>query len=128
MIIRILFIFAALSGLCAVGLGAFAAHGLKPRLDPALFSTFQTAVQYQMYHSLALLMLIALQQQAPSRWLNRSGICFAFGIFLFCGSLYALALGSSPWFGPITPIGGLAFLGGWLCLAIAAWQVKLHQF
>jgi uncharacterized membrane protein YgdD (TMEM256/DUF423 family) len=123
---RLLFVFAALSAFSAVGLGAFAAHGLKPRLDPALYSTFQTAVQYQMYHSLALLVLVCLQLQAPNKWLNRSGVCFTCGIFFFCGSLYALALGSAPWLGLMTPIGGLAFLSGWLCLAIAARQVKLR--
>lgn len=124
--LRALLVFAAVSGFTAIGLGALAAHSLKTQLAPHLFNAFQTGVQYQMYHALALIALVALQQTFPSPWLIRSGMCFVLGSVLFCGSLYLLALGGPRWLGPITPIGGLVFLGGWLCLVIAAWQVKLR--
>lgn len=124
--IRALLLFAALSGFCAVGLGAFAAHGLKAKLEPALLNAFQTGVQYQMYHALALLGITALLHLQRNSWLVRSAALFVLGTLLFSGSLYLLALGGPRWLGPITPLGGLSFLCGWLCLVAAAWQVKLR--
>lgn len=121
--IRNILLFAALSGLMAVGLGALTAHGLKASLTPALLSAFQTGVQYQMYHALALLGVAALLNKDYFPWLTRAAVFFMVGTLLFSGSLYALALGGPHWLGPITPVGGVAFLCGWLCLSVAAWQV-----
>ncbi|UTF58639.1 DUF423 domain-containing protein [Gilvimarinus sp. DA14] len=111
---------AALSGFFAVALGAFAAHGLKGKLAPNLLAAFETATQYQMYHALALLAVALLVKAHPSGWLNASGWLFIAGSVLFSGSLYGLALSGIRLFGPITPIGGVCFLLGWLCLLIAS--------
>jgi len=112
--------FASLSGLLAVTLGAFGAHGLKGKLSAELFSAFQTAVQYHFYHTLALLVVGLLLLRFPAeRWLLGSGACFVLGLLLFCGSLYALALGGPRWLGPITPLGGLCFMLGWGALFTA---------
>lgn len=107
----------------AVGLGALAAHGLKASLAPTLLSAFQTGVQYQMYHALALLGISALLLKNHLLWLTRAALCFMVGTLLFSGSLYALALGGPHWLGPITPVGGVAYLCGWLCICVAAWQI-----
>lgn len=117
--------FAAASGFFAVGLGAFAAHGLKDRLTPEMLAVFHTGVQYQMYHSLALIGVVILTKIfGVNIWLQASGALFLAGILLFSGSLYVLALGGSKIFGPITPLGGLFFLLGWLSLFIATFQIK----
>lgn len=115
----------ALSGFLAVGLGAFAAHGLKARLAPELLAAFQTGVQYQMYHALALLgIAIITKLYGNQTWLQSSALLFIAGTLLFSGSLYALTLGGPRWLGPITPLGGLCFLFGWLSLLIAALRLK----
>jgi uncharacterized membrane protein YgdD (TMEM256/DUF423 family) len=112
---------ASASGLIAVVLGAFGAHGLKGRLDAAMLSAYETAVQYHFYHTLALLGLAVLMQRVGEKTLiMASGYLFIAGILLFSGSLYALALGGPRWLGPITPVGGLAFMAAWLLLLIAA--------
>ncbi|MGK0381668.1 MAG: uncharacterized membrane protein YgdD (TMEM256/DUF423 family) [Flavobacteriales bacterium] len=104
----------------SVVLGAFAAHGLKSKLSETLLNTFQTGVQYQMYHSIALILLAILYRQVPQSLLFYSaGFMFA-GIILFSGSLYMLALTQLKWFGPITPIGGVCFIVGWALLIAAA--------
>ena len=118
---RFLLIFAAFSGFAAVALGAFAAHGLKHSLSLESLATFHTGVNYQMFHTLALLMIALLMaQQQPTRWLRLSGIAFVIGILVFSGSLYALALGAPRILGIITPFGGLSFLLGWAALAAHA--------
>jgi len=112
--------FASLNGLLAVALGAFGAHGLKGKLSAELFSAFQTAVQYHFYHTLALLVVGLLLLRFPAeRWLVGSGACFTLGLLLFCGSLYALALGGPRWLGPVTPLGGLCFMLGWGALFVS---------
>ncbi len=117
---------AALSGFFAVGLGAFAAHGLKARLAPEMLAVFQTGVQYQMYHALALLGLAALLRMVGHNiWLQTGGILFIIGTLLFSGSLYGLALGGPRLLGPITPLGGVCFLLGWLSLLVAAIKLKV---
>lgn len=122
---RLFIIIAAISGLIAVILGAFAAHGLKQTLASQALQTFQVGVQYQMYHALALLGVGLLMQVKPAMsGLKASGIAYILGTLLFSGSLYALALGAPRWLGPITPLGGLSFMLGWLLLAIAAWRSK----
>ena len=111
---------AASTGMLAVVLGAFAAHGLKGKLSESMMSAFQTGVQYQMYHSLALVLLVVLYRQMPQEILMWSAGFLLAGILLFSGSLYLLALTELKWFGPITPIGGLCFIVGWLLLLVAA--------
>ena len=119
----------ALSGFAAVTLGAFAAHGLKNQLSPQSLAIFHTGVDYQMYHSLALLIAAGLfsqhssaSQQPSAKLLTLSSASFTLGILLFSGSLYALALGAPPVLGIITPFGGLAFLLGWAALALHAYS------
>jgi uncharacterized membrane protein YgdD (TMEM256/DUF423 family) len=103
-----------LAGL-GVAAGAFGAHGLRDRIDAGSMSAFETAVRYQLVHSLALLVSSQRSPQPPAaRW---AGFAFAFGILLFSGSLYALALGAPRGLGMITPFGGLAFIAGWIALA-----------
>jgi uncharacterized membrane protein YgdD (TMEM256/DUF423 family) len=113
----------ALSGFSAVALGAFGSHGLRGRLTPDMLDVFQSAVSYQFYHSLAWLAVVLLGLHCPSRWLRLSGSCFGIGILLFCGSLYVLALSGIHWLGAVTPLGGLAFLAGWLLLGLAASRI-----
>ena len=114
---------AAMAGL-SVAIGAFGAHALRARLEPARLATFETAVQYHMLHALALLAVAALMGRVQSQQLLLlSGGLFTAGIFLFSGSLYALAITGITWLGAITPLGGLAFIGGWLCMGIAAWKM-----
>ena len=109
---------AAVSGLLAVALGAFGAHALKGKLASDLMAVYQTAVQYHFYHTLALFGVALLLLQCPRHTaLRAGGGCFALGLVLFCGSLYALAFSGIRWLGAITPVGGLAFMLGWLALA-----------
>lgn len=116
---------ASLSGVLAVMLGAFGAHGLRDKLTPALMSAYQTGVQYQFYHTLALLAVAILLQRLPnSMWLQASGGLFVVGMLMFSGSLYCLALGGPSWLGPITPIGGLCFMLAWLSLFVAVWRMS----
>lgn len=111
----------ALAGFLGVALGAFGAHGLRGRLSPEMLAVFETGVRYQMYHALALLLTAAaIGRIGGARLLVVAGWCFVAGIVLFSGSLYALALTGVSKLGAITPIGGLAFLIGWACLAIFA--------
>jgi uncharacterized membrane protein YgdD (TMEM256/DUF423 family) len=117
---RIFFVLGSVSGLLAVALGAFAAHGLKTRLGADLLAVFETGVRYQMFHALALLAAAWACARWPGAAAVAAGWLFVAGIVLFSGSLYALALGGPRWLGPITPIGGLAFLAGWACLAWSA--------
>jgi uncharacterized membrane protein YgdD (TMEM256/DUF423 family) len=120
---RLFLVLAALGGFTGVALGAFAAHGLKARLSPEYLAVFQTGTHYQLIHSLALLAVGLLLLHAPQRLLRASGTLFALGIALFSGSLYLLTLTGIRGLGMITPIGGLAFLAGWLCLGLAAWRL-----
>ncbi|MBC3932142.1 DUF423 domain-containing protein [Undibacterium sp. CY22W] len=114
---------AALTMLIAVAAGAFGAHGLKAVLSAEMLAIWQTAVQYQMVHGLGLLAVGILMQQWPqAKRLAWVATAFAVGIFLFSGSLYVLALSGIRWLGAVTPLGGVAFLAGWLLLAISAWQ------
>lgn len=111
---------AAFFGFTGVGLGAFAAHGLKDRLSAEYLAIFHTGVTYQLVHTLALLGVALLATQIPGRLITWAGVSFAIGILLFSGSLYLLTLTGVSKLGIVTPFGGLAFLVGWLCLGIAA--------
>ncbi|MEA3336042.1 MAG: DUF423 domain-containing protein [Chloroflexota bacterium] len=120
---RLFFIIGSLMGGLAVALGAFGAHGLQGRLSEDLLSTFETGVRYQMYHSLALLLVaIALTRWAQSRLPAAAGWLFVAGILFFSGSLYLLAFTGTSWLGAVAPIGGAAFITGWILLALAAWR------
>lgn len=104
----------------SVILGAFAAHGLKSRLSEELLAVFQTGVQYQFLHSLAIILVVLLYRHQPQSSLPWSAGLMLMGILLFSGSLYALALTGIKWFGPITPLGGLCFIAAWAVLMFAA--------
>ncbi|CAE7948662.1 unnamed protein product [Symbiodinium sp. KB8] len=107
---------AAFGGL-AVAIGAFAAHVLRDRLADQALATLETGVRYQMYHALALGLCAVLAGSAPRA--RVAGYCFTAGILLFSGSLYGLAILEARWLGPVTPVGGVAFLAGWVLLGLA---------
>ena len=113
---------AALYGLVGVVLGAFGAHGLRDRVDPQQLASWHTAVNYQLFHSVALLAL-ALFASATSRPLGAAPWLFAAGIALFSGSIYLLVLTPWRWLGPVTPIGGLLLIAGWASLLWLAREV-----
>lgn len=115
--LRHFLVLGAINGFLAVAFGAFAAHGLKDVLSEGLLDVFQTGVDYQALHALALLLVGLLAQSGPSQGLRLAGWAFATGILLFSGSLYLLALTDARWLGAITPFGGTAFLIGWAALA-----------
>jgi len=120
---RLFFIFGSLFGGVAVALGAFGAHALESRLNSDALSTYETAVRYQMYHSLALLgVAFAITRWQGSGLPTLAGWLFVAGIVLFSGSLYLLSVTDVRWLGAIAPLGGAAFIAGWLCLAWAAWR------
>lgn len=106
---------ASLFGVTGVILGAFGAHALRARLDPAQLTSWTTGVQYQLLHAIALL-AIALWTQGSGRSLGPTPWLFAFGMLLFSGSIYGLVLTQWRWLGPVTPIGGLLLIAGWLSL------------
>lgn len=123
---KVYLLIAAISGFLAVALGAFGAHGLKQKLGVDMLAVYQTGVQYHFYHTLALfgvaLFMLQLPQSAALRW---SALLFVVGIIIFSGSLYVLSITGVRWLGAITPIGGVAFLAGWILLAVAAWNWKV---
>jgi uncharacterized membrane protein YgdD (TMEM256/DUF423 family) len=108
----------AISGAIAVAAGAFGAHALKERLSKDMLAVFETGARYQMYHALAIVLCAVLASSLPGARL--AGWLMQAGIVLFSGSLYVLALTDTKWLGAITPLGGLAFIAGWLWLAISA--------
>ena len=133
---RFYLIITAMSGLLSVALGAFGAHGLKALLSSDMLAAYQTGVQYQFTHTLVLLGLAVLLLTFPAslvffRMLKVSANLMLVGILLFSGSLYTMAfmsvvdISSPTWLGPITPIGGLAFILGWVFLAIAAFKLPV---
>ena len=110
----------AANAFLAVAAGAFGAHGLRRRVAADLLVVFETGARYHMYHALGLIAVGLLAAHRPSGVLNGSGIALQVGILLFSGSLYALALSGVRGLGAITPIGGVAFLVGWVLFAMAA--------
>ena len=122
---RTAMLFMAIGSICAflsVAAGAFGAHALKAALDPARLAVYETAAKYQMYHALALVIVGWQMHQVSDVRLLRAGWLFCLGILLFSGSLYVVATLGLHWAGAITPLGGVAFLGGWGILAWAAWR------
>ena len=126
-----LIIFGGFSAAMAVALGAMTAHFLKSKLETGLITdsnlqTFETGARYQMYHSIAILLVALLADKLNSKLLPKAGYCFMIGIVCFSGSLYLLAtsnllgLNNTHWLGPVTPIGGLFFIAGWVLLGVSA--------
>jgi len=117
---RVWLFVAGIMGALAVLCGAFAAHGLGARLDENARAVFETAARYHMYHALAMgLATFAMRGEAVAR-AKAAVILFLIGIILFSGSLYLLALTGMSALGFVTPVGGLAFVAGWILLALAA--------
>lgn len=112
--------FAALLMAAAVALGAFGAHALKTRLAPEWLAVWQTGVSYHAWHGLALLIVGVLMRESARRPWRWAAWSFVAGIALFSGSLYLLALGAPSWVGVVTPLGGIAFIAGWVLLAFGA--------
>lgn len=122
---------AAIFGLLAVALGAFGAHGLENITnDEKVLHGFHTAVQYQMYHALALLAVALMFEKFPNRWIKWAATCFITGVILFSGSLYLLTIlkiqdsSAVKFIGPVTPLGGLFFIAGWLFLLLGVLKKK----
>ena len=106
----------------AVLLGAFGAHALKNILAPSMLVTYHTGVEYHFYHALGLLIIGLAGYHVHNKWINWAAGLLVAGIVLFSGSLYFLTLTDIKGVGMITPIGGLAFVAGWICLAVAFWK------
>jgi uncharacterized membrane protein YgdD (TMEM256/DUF423 family) len=117
---RTFLLIGALAGFTGVALGAFGAHALRARLSPEMLSVFETGVRYQMYHALAVIATGLIVARSGGWLFVTAGWLFTAGIILFSGSLYLLAFTGVTVLGAITPIGGVAFLLGWACLALAA--------
>jgi len=104
----------------AVASGAFGAHGLRQRLTPEMLAVFEVGVRYHVYHALALVAVAWVADRNPGSLAQASGWAFVLGIAVFSGSLYLLSLTGVRWLGAITPVGGVAFLAGWVLLFLAA--------
>lgn len=122
--IRIFIAIAAILGGLSVAAGAFASHALREKLSERGLEIFETAARYQMYHAIALMLVALLLSRAlvPQPTLVAAGWAFIIGIAIFSGSLYALSLTDIKVLGALTPLGGAAFIAGWGCLAIAAFN------
>jgi len=115
---------AGLNGLLAVAAGAFGAHALAGHVDAHGLAVFETAARYHMYHALAI-GLAAMAMKGESAWsAGWAALLFLVGIVIFSGSLYALALTGIRWLGAITPIGGVAFMAGWVMLIITGLRLR----
>jgi uncharacterized membrane protein YgdD (TMEM256/DUF423 family) len=117
---RLFFVIGAVSACIAVAAGAFGAHALKSRLAADMLAVFEVGARYQMYHALALLACAWAVTKWPGTLVSAAGWLFILGTLLFSGSLYVLSLTGLRWLGAITPLGGIALLAGWICLAAAA--------
>ncbi|MGC1309274.1 MAG: DUF423 domain-containing protein [Phormidesmis sp.] len=118
---RLFFAIASLLGALSVAGGAFGAHALKGQLSETALNSFETGIRYQMYHTLALLVVaLLIKQTAGVSLLSAAGWCFIAGVVLFSGSLYGLSLAGIKALGPVTPLGGVAFIAGWICLAVGS--------
>jgi uncharacterized membrane protein YgdD (TMEM256/DUF423 family) len=120
---RIFLAIGAFLGFLGVAAGAFGTHGLRDRLSPDMLTIFETGVRYQMYHALALLAVGWLADRSPSLSVILAGWLFIAGTVVFSGTLYVLSMTGVRGWGAVTPLGGLALLAGWVCLAWAAWSM-----
>ena len=118
---RAFFSIGAMLGALGVAAGAFGAHGLKVRVSPEMLAAFETGVRYHLIHALALLAVAWATTRWASAAIHAAGWLFLVGVLLFSGSLYAMCLTGVRELGAITPIGGAAFIMGWLLLAWGAW-------
>ncbi len=116
----------ALVGALGVAAGAFGAHALKARVEPRYLAIWDTAAEYQLWHALALVLVgvVVRRGAARPRAALAAGWAFLFGVVVFSGSLYALVLSGIGWLGAITPIGGVALIGGWCALALGCWPAR----
>lgn len=121
---RLFLLLGSITGFAGVAAGAFGAHVLRDRLGAREMEVFETAVRYQLVHALALCIAAWACTRSAGPFAPAAGWFYLAGTVLFCGSLYALALGGPRWLGPVTPLGGLAFLAGWISLAVAAWRLR----
>jgi uncharacterized membrane protein YgdD (TMEM256/DUF423 family) len=121
---RFLLIGAILAG-SGVAAGAFGAHALKEILDAPMLQVFETATRYVMYHDFGLCIVSLAIDRFPEQGLEKSGWFFIAGILLFSGSLYVVSLAGIRWMGAVTPIGGLAFIIGWVLLGWGVWRAAL---
>lgn len=110
----------AVSGAISVAAGAFGAHALRARVEPRMLEVFETGARYQMYHALALMAVAWASTRWAGSLVNASGWLFVAGTLLFSGSLYAMTFTGIRALGAVTPIGGVCFIAGWVCLALAA--------
>ena len=131
-------IISGITGASAVGFGAFAAHALKSKLASGeitadQLAAFDTASKYQLIHAILLVTVSLYQKEKNSRWLNWAFWSVFYGILLFSCSIYLLTtdelmgLGNLKWLGPITPIGGLSLIFGWICLSIHAMKLTKNE-
>jgi len=104
----------------AVAFGAFGAHGLRGRLTPEMLAIFETGIRYHVYHALGIFAVAWIADKNPTSLANAAGWAFVVGIVVFSGSLYVLSVSGIRWLGAITPLGGTAFLVGWILLFLAA--------
>ncbi len=114
----------ALSGAMAVLLGAFGAHLLKQMISPEMLEVYKTGIQYQFYHTFALLVVGILMNIKPTKTLKWSGYLFMAGIIVFSGFLYLLAITGIKTLGMIVPIGGLALVAAWICMLIHILKIR----
>ena len=118
------FAIGSILGAAGVALGAFGAHGLKSRVGPDLLVVWETAVKYHLVHALALLATAWAADRWGGPWTTAAGWLFVVGVAVFSGSLYLLVLSGQRWLGAVTPIGGVAFIAGWVALAVAALRMR----
>lgn len=120
---KIILLIASVSGAISVMLGAFGAHAFKATLEASgRLETYETAVKYQFYHTIALLLIGVLMTRLESRSLDYAAIAMIVGIIIFSGSLYILCMTGIKWLGAITPIGGVAMIVGWVLLFLAVYR------
>src|SRR6056297_111237 len=120
---KIFVLMAGILGALAVAAGAFGAHALDGRVEPRMLEVFETAARYQMYHALALFGVAWLATQTQASAVSVAGWAFVAGILIFSGSLYLMTFTGMRWLGAITPIGGVAFIVGWVAVVVAATKI-----
>ncbi len=113
-----LLVTAGLLLVAATALGAFGTHGLRPRLDPKAFESYEYAVQYHFFHTLGLLGIALVMRDGDNSWLRWSARLVIVGVGLFAGSLYLLTFGAPKFVGAVTPVGGLTLMIAWLLFAV----------
>lgn len=113
----------ALIAATAVAAGAFGAHALRGVISADRLANFETAIQYAMFHAIGILVVAILRPRLAGRWAVIAGWSFVVGVVLFCGAVVSLSLGGPRWLGIVAPVGGSAFIVGWLCLA-TAWLIR----